>query len=184
MNRSLLILGLASVIAVFAAGCSATAPNYSPYMENMRALKAQGAGVNKISSAVTANKNLGDMTCRLSMLVALPEGATYETYIDNALKSELQAAGVYEAASPQKATVELQSVTFNSNIGFGSWTIEGTARVGNDAPFPVAVKHKFDASYAFWQACADVANAFVPATQEFLNTLINAPQFQALLKGQ
>jgi hypothetical protein len=86
-----------AVVTALMSGCTLMAPNYSPSVKSVQALKNSGATPVAISKASVAKASLNKVSLRGSQLKS-PYGS-YSNYIEQALKKELGDAGLLDEAS-------------------------------------------------------------------------------------
>ena len=152
----------------------------------MSALKGLSGNAKKINlGQFNDPKNTTSLGCRLEGEESLPSNATYISYLQNALKSELNQSGLYSTHSKMKLDATLDSITSNSMIGSSAhWTIKMTFNDHIQKPYTIKSTYHYSANYVADIACTEAAQAFVPATQQFLKTLYANPSFKKTLQGK
>lgn len=174
-----------AVFSVFLSGCmSHVVQDYSPSFDNVSQL-------NKIRNATSHSIKIQDFTatkpgqryiaCRLEGIEKLPNGQSYEEYIQKALSDELTASGLLSDKAKTTLTGNLDKIDFDSMKGF--WHIQMTFNSNYGKPFTVTSDYSFSSGFIADMACEQVASAFVPAVQKFISTLYSNSNFQALLKS-
>jgi hypothetical protein len=118
---------------------------------------------------------LKEVMCRGAGPIKPPDNQGYEQFLQKALADELKMAGVYAESSPIGITASLETLDFSSTDG--TWTLSAQVAAGQQ-PFPVEMVSKYDTSFMGDNACAQTAQAFVPAAQDFVRKLISSPQFE------
>jgi hypothetical protein len=182
MNRYHLA-GLLLLMVLAASGCSNGVSAYSLGIENQTALKAstaQGAKANVVVTRIGGEAKPG--MCRAVGPVDLPSGDTYESYLQKAIRSELQVAGIQDEGSANTITVELQSVEFSTALGGGYWAFNAKVKDAKGNASDVNTKYDYDPSFLGSQACQQVAQVFVPGAQKFVGDVFKSPTFIAAMK--
>ena len=177
-----IVLGLLSSLL---GGCMSHAiPEYSPSYGNINLLTKLAKHSKPINLRSFSSKQpKRTLTCRLEGTERLPGHVTFAQYLHNALKADLKNAGLYASKSKTKLNVNLDYIDFASNIGNGSWTIRATFNDHHQAPYTVSSVYRYSTNYVADIACTQVAQAFVPATQQFLKTLYKNDHFRRTLRG-
>jgi hypothetical protein len=177
--NKMLLIGIVGVSLL--SGCTHTVTSYSPSFDNLNRLQAIKKSQQKIAlSSFTATvPNQRSIMCRLEGTETLPNNQTYEEYIQDALHSELASAGLLSDASKVVLNANLDKVDFNSMTGH--WIIQMTFNSNVGQPFTVKSSSGFAADFVADMACEEVAKAFVPAVQQFLDKLYADPDFKRLL---
>lgn len=164
--------------------CTNTPQRYGISADNNMALKASGGGnINVGSFTKTADFS---NNCRgLYGQLSLPDNMSFEGYIQKALIDELKVAGMFD---DKEATIILSGVieklafsTLTSLTGGGSWDIGLRVNSSNGKSTYVSEHYEFDSSVQVWAACAQAANAYLPAVQNILGKLIKSPDYKSLV---
>ena len=182
MNRYTTI-GLVLSFALLAAGCSFKAPVYAPLATRVSGLQTLSAPDTKVNLTVTQSAgSTSPGICRVTAPIAMAGSETYAEYVQKALRAELAAAGIQDDNGGVKVKVDLQSVDYSSIVGSGSWDFK--AKVSNEkgGSSDVSTSHLFDASWAWWSACSESANALPDATRDFAGNVFNSKAFVDALK--
>lgn len=111
-------LALAGFAVLLASGCAQMAPNYNPSVENIQKLRDSGAGkvrVGVLEPRLVAGQANDAITLRASSMTS-PYGGKFTTYLEEALKSELQAARLLDAASG----VEISGSVTKNDVSIGN----------------------------------------------------------------
>lgn len=172
-----ILLGVALCLSL-AACDSFTAQRYSISADNDMTLKAM-AGTHVTVGTFTTAKEF-DHSCRLVGPIELPDGLTYEGYVQKAFKDELQVAGLYDTQAPVSLTGVLTNVSSGSTSG--TWEISITVNSSNGKSLSADEHYDFHTSFSAVSACHNVADAFQPAVQSLIGKVIASPDFKALLK--
>lgn len=181
-------LSTAIGVAALLAGCAGPAPNYSPSIDNVEALKKSGINPTKTGAIQVAPGIPGgnSISMRGSSMVS-PVGAHYGDYIAAALRQELELAKLYAADSP----AEISGVLLVNNINAGGIsTNDGQI----EARFVVKVKgqvrfdkvkrieHKWEGAFAGAVAIPLAANNYPIMVQKLIGTLVADADFINALK--
>lgn len=156
---------------------------YSPSAENVALLRELKQAFPSVRIAGFSSYAPGEATlvCRLSYPVYLPGKIPYEAYLAEAMRAELQEAGLYAENALIGLNGHLVAMDFNS-FGTGKWTIE--AKFSVEGREPITIKHEYTYPVAAGavSACGDVSRALVPAMQDFLHVVYSDPQFRNLFR--
>ena len=166
-------------------GCASfTANDYGVSVENVETLRAmsdQQETKFAVPEFTSFEPNKNKITCRGAGDVTTRGGVSFEKYVTDALISELRLAGIYSKKAEIQIKGHLELIDFSSNIGTGLWTIKTKISSSQASPFIVQSVYSFESSWEGVKACQQVAQAFSPAVQTFIKTLINDPRFNQLL---
>jgi hypothetical protein len=119
--------------------------------------------------------------------VQLPEGQSFESYIKNALVSELKDAGLYSESARTELNGHLEMVELNAGEKSRGSMVPGSAwwlirikftMAGDGDSFTVENRRRFLPAFSADKACLQVAQQFVPAVQDVLRQLFNHPSFR------
>ena len=172
---------------VMMVGCSHVAPRYGLSADNIENLKSLKAGTSKriaVGPYTTYEPGKQSILCRAAGPVEAPDGKTFETYLRDALISELRIAEVFDEKSPTVLQGHLEHIDFNSNIGSGNWTIRVKFTAPGVEPFTVQHTYPFSTNFVADIACGQVAQALMPATQDFHRSVFGNPGFRRLLANK
>jgi len=177
-----LALGLVAVVTL--AGCSTYAvPRYSISADNVVALKsiaANGIGVGAFSQETIPNENPNSIMCRGVGPIKTPDGEPFADFVKTSLVSELKIAGAYAPNAPVQLTGRLDSIDFSSVSG--AWNLGLSVSSSNGRSLSVTEHYSYTSSYFGETACNQTAQALMPAVQDLIAKLVNAPDFPSLLK--
>lgn len=163
---------------VLFSGCAHQVSPYSPSFANIETLQHLKKNAQPIKLGEFSDpRRVRSITCRLEGSENLPGNVTYVEYIKNALQEDLTHVGLYSNAANNVLDANLDRIDANSMIGNGSWTIQMTFNDHQKAPYIVHSVYKFSTNYVADIACTQVAQAFVPAMQKFLQTLYQNKDF-------
>lgn len=173
-----------AITVIFLSGCVNAPQRYGISADNNLALKASG-GVN-INVGLFTNTADFSNNCRgLYGQLSLPDNMSFEGYIQKGFIDELKVAGIFddkEAKITLSGVIEkLSFSTLTSLMGGGSWDIGLRINSSNGKSTYVSEHYEFDSSIQVWAACAQTANAYMPAVQNILGKLIKSPDFKSLV---
>jgi hypothetical protein len=180
-RRFALVAGIA--VSAFLTGCAGPAPNYSPSIDNVEALKKSGAVALKtgVIGVTPGMQGASAITLRASTMTS-PVGANFGDYLSAALRQELELAKLY---NPQSG-VEISGTLITNNIDAGGITTnEGQL----EARFVVTsagqmkfnkikrIDRKWESSFAGGVAIPLAASNYPIMVQSLLTTLVSDPDF-------
>jgi hypothetical protein len=190
MMRHAIVLVLAGLVA---SACSSyTIPKYGLSAENVMALRKLSQKVN-VGKFTATPPGRTEITCRGKGPVRTPDGRPFEDYIQRALIEELKVAEAHSDSAPVTLAGKLDKLDFNSMRG--DWTMDLTLTSSNGRSLTVSSKYDYKAGPAFqfapWaggqaaadeRACAETAQAFVPAVQILIGKVVHHAELAALLE--
>ena len=178
MKKILLVLIVSSVM-LFSTGCAISTDRYQPTADNQNRIKE--FGVDFSVSEFTAKKSERKTLCRLANNVEMPDGITFEQYIENAFIEELKLAQKYDPKSNCVIKGNLNDVSVSSGMTDAHWTLDLTISNHSGESFSVIESREYDASFVGGIACQnDMPKAFMPTVQALVNKVINDPRFEAM----
>jgi len=184
---------LLALSALFLAACGTYMPQrYSISADNNVALRSIGA----------ANINVGpfkgdesfDPACRggsrgvswwistgMAVSIDLPDGMSFEAYIQKALADELKVAGIFNEKSPKVTLTGVVEHLDFSTTSSSYWDI--VLRVNSSIGTSTLVREHYEFPYAFagTTACQNAADAFPRTVQDLIGKLVKSPDFKALV---
>jgi hypothetical protein len=181
-RRAAVCVGVA--VSAILAGCAGPAPNYSPSIDNVEALKNSGAGAAVKTGVIGVKAGMpgaSTMTLRANSMTS-PVGAHYGDYLAAALRQELELAKLY---NPQ-SNVEISGTLLKNNINAGGI---GTNDGQIEARFVVTangqvrfdkvkqVERKWESSFAAAVAIPLAANNYPLMVQSLVGALVTDPDF-------
>lgn len=163
-------------------GCSTFATNrYAVSVDNVSALKEyRGQHKVKVGAFSSFQPGLAVISCRGFGPVKSPDGEPFAEYIRKALLDELKLSEVYSDDASTVITGQLNALDFSSTSG--NWNISATFVSSNGGSVTVNQNYKYTTSYVGETACAQTAQAFMPAVQDLIGKLVRGPEFKTLLK--
>ena len=176
--RHFVILCISLAVLV---GCSTFAGHrYSISADNVIALRnLKGHKIN-VGTFSSSKPNLTVIVCRGFGPIKTPDGETFEYYIRKALIDELKMASIYSPNSRVTLRGHLNNIDFSSVSG--GWDISLTIKSSNGKIVTVEEHYVFTSSYYGETACAQTAQALMPAVQDLLGKLVQSPLFLTLLE--
>jgi hypothetical protein len=126
------------------------------------------------------SESIGELTCRLLGPIDVSRGKTRAEYIKDAMQTELFLAQAYSVDSDIVIEGKLDSLNFSS-VSPASWEFGFTIFSNKSSGYSVNTKYQFNTSYSAYSACKNVADAFGPAVQDLINTIVTHPDFAALV---
>lgn len=175
---------VALVLAVIAVSACDTyvPPRYSISADNNAALK--NADMGSISVGTFSGPKTFNNACRAAGPISPPDGMTFAQYIQDALADELKIADRFadgEGDVTLSGTVEQLAFSSSRGLTGGSWDIGLRVDSSNGRSMVVAEHYEFKSGFVATTACKQTAEAFVPAVQNLIGTLINSRNFPGLV---
>lgn len=181
MNKSrlwcLAFVGLSMI------GCSTYVPQrYSLSADSNQALRNLKTA--SVSIGEFTGPDVFDANCRAAGTIAPPDNMAYEAYIRKALIDELKVAGLLQDQNKRVITGQLTRLDFSSTKGLtgGVWEIDLTLSSSNGQSMSVRESYGFKSGFDAGTACKQTADAFMPAVQNLVLTIVSSPGFQKLIK--
>jgi|CXWL01.1.fsa_nt_gi hypothetical protein len=188
MSRPVYLV-LALLALAVASGCAQMAPNYSPSVENIQKMRDSGAAKVRVgrfeAKLVTGQKD--DAIQLRANTMQSPYGGKFSTYIQEAMKSELQAARLLD----DKSSLEIGGVVMKNDVSVASFS-QGTGEIEARVIVRNAGQVRFDkvksansvfeSSFAGAIAIPAGAAAYPELVRKFLAALFGDPDFIAALK--
>lgn len=176
---------LATAVAaiLLTAACAHTSQRYGLSAENVATLqqiKQTTDTTVQVANFTSFQPGLNSIVCRAAGPVEPPDQRSFESYLREALVSELKISNLYDEKSATVLQGHLEHIDFSSNIGAGNWTIRVRFSTEKSAPFTVENVYSFSTNFIAEIACGQVAQALNAATQDFLKKTVAQPSFRAL----
>ena len=182
MKKTLAAISLVSVIAL-STGCAITSDRYQPTADNQKQIKSLDVKMNV--GEFKAKKTDYKVMCRLANNVELPDGKSFEGYIESALIEELKMADMYSKQSDIIINGYLNDTDVSSGMTDAHWTFDLTISSNNGEQFTIIHKREYSASFVGGIACGnDMPKSLMPTVQEVISEIINHPKFQSMLVAQ
>ncbi len=168
------------VITIFFSGCSSYSANrYSLSIDN----------VNRLEELTDKKINLGEFTsstperttimCRGIGPIETPGRKTFEEFIKQSFKEELETANIFSNNAPIILTGNLDHIDFSSNSGV--WYLSLSIKSSNGKSIMINENYNYDTSFFGEVACSNTAKALIPAVQNLIGKIINHQEFESLL---
>lgn len=170
-------------VAATIIGCSTFVPQrYSLSADSNQALKTIKSG--SVNIGAFSGPAEFDSNCRAAGSIEPPDGMTYEAYVRKALIDELKVAGLLQDQAKRTITGKLNKLAFSSSKGItgGVWEIDIALTSTNGQTMTVRESYEFKSGFDAGTACKQTADAFMPAVQNLVLTIVTSPDFQNLLK--
>lgn len=151
---------------------------YVPAEKNIELLKQVKSTISFVKPITLSSASPGNASlfCRVSYPVYAPRKIPFESFIEDALNTEIAQAGLMATDSSHTIKGRLDEFDFSS-FGSGKWTIQVTFSIEGKDPLTVKHEYSYPVSGGAVAACGEVTNALVPAIQEFLYALYSNPRF-------
>lgn len=180
MRKALPAFGLAALLTA----CSTyTTPRYSINADTNVALKT--LGLSNVAVGTFSGPASFDTACRAAGPLAPPDGMSHTAYIKKALEDELKVAGAHASSSP-KVTLSgtVNKLSFSSSRGLtgGSWDIDVTLLSSNGKSMTANEHYEFESGFIADTACKQTAEAYMPAVQNLIVTIVRSPEFKSLVQ--
>ncbi len=177
-------LALAGLALLLASGCAQMAPNYNPAVENIQKLRDSGAGrvrVGVLEPRLVAGQANDAITLRASSMTS-PYGGKFTTYLEESLKSELQAAKLLDDKSSVEigGTVTKNDVSIgNLSEGYGEIECRVVVKRGGAVRFDKVkyTRYTFESGFAGAIAIPNGVRAYPELVAKFLGSLYADPDF-------
>lgn len=181
-RNSFLLAAIA--VSTVLAGCAGPAPNYSPSINNVEALKKAGSNVTVKTGEIGVTPGMSganSLSLRANSITS-PVGNHYGDYLAAALRQELDMA---KLGNPQSG-VEISGMLLKNNIDAGGFrTNEGQmearflVKSAGQVRFDKVkrIEHQWDSSFAAAVAIPLAANNYPVMVQKLVGSLVNDPDF-------
>ncbi|MGB5867388.1 MAG: hypothetical protein WBG69_05885 [Arcobacteraceae bacterium] len=180
MKKTGLSLVAVAVLSIGFTGCGVKVATYGASSENVSQLKKYDTKLNVNNFTATTSES--SIMCRLSDPIKTPNGESFEQYVENALIEELKMAGLYSKDAKITLNGHLNEVSASSTPGTANWEFSVKVSSSNGESFTVTSKKDYSSSFMAHYACNDMAEAFKPAVQKLITSIINHPKFSSLVK--
>lgn len=179
---------LALLVFTALSGCALTAPNYSVSVENAQTLRDSGANKTRVGKFQADPKTGNNEAISLrGSTMASPVGGKFTEYLEDAIKSDLNAARIFD----EKSAIEISGVLIQNDVSVGSIS-EGTgimeARVivkrDNQTRFDKvkSANITFESSFAGAVAIPKGVQSYPGLVQKFLSVVYSDKEFIEALK--
>lgn len=109
---------------------------------------------------------------------------SFEAYIQKALKDELKVAGMFDDKTPKiTLTGAVEQLSFSSTRGLtgGTWDIGLRVISSNGKSTFVTEHYEFKSGFDGVTACKQTAEAYLPAVQDLIGTLVKSADFRDMI---
>jgi len=169
---------IVAILVLLLSACTSAPQRYGISPDNNTALKTSG-GRNINVGSFTKTADFSNNCRGIYGQLSLPDNMSFEGYIQKGLVDELKVAGMFDDKEPKvilSGVVEqLAFSTLTSLTGGGSWDIGLRVNSSNGKSTYVSEHYEFDSSIQVWAACAQTANAYMPAVQNILAWISTRP---------
>ncbi|MBV0934709.1 hypothetical protein [Marinobacterium weihaiense] len=169
-------------VAFYTVGCTHMTSNYGASPDNVDEIRKSGITELSVGEFVSKNSDTTSITCRAAGPVKNQNNVSFENYIEGAIKNDLKMAGVYKEGSDIKISGAIEKLDFNSNIGAGKWMINAKISSPKSQGYTVQSTYDFSTNFVADKACQQVAQAYEPAVENFINQIVTHPGFSSLAK--
>lgn len=161
-------------------GCSTIeVDRYRTTADNQQHIKRMNIQMNV--EAFTATMPKSNVMCRMANKVGMPDGETFERYIQNAIIEELKMAGLYSKEANVVLSGHLVKTDVSSGMTDAHWTFNLKVSNSQGESFTVTHSRQYDASFLGGIACAnDMPRSFMPSVQELVGVIVNHSEFSSL----
>lgn len=180
---SIIKVAISLSLLLIVTGCAVPVDRYSATADNQTKI---GTFKNKFNvDKFTATKTDYKVMCRLANNVEMPDGRSFESYIQAAMIEELKMAGAYSKDSNILIKGHLNNTDVSSGVTDAHWTFDLTISNSTGKSFTINHKRKYSASFMGGIACgSDMPKSFLPTVQELIGEIINHPDFDSLFRGK
>lgn len=176
--KTLTIIG----VSMYMIGCTHMTSNYGASPKNVEVIKNIGASEISVGEFTSKSGEHTSIGCRAAGPVKNQNNQSFEDYIEKAFINELKMASAYKEDSNIKISGLIDKLDFNSNIGAGKWIIDANVTSTTSKGYSVKSTYRFSTNFVADKACQQVAQAFEPAVEEFINKVLTHPEFSTLTK--
>lgn len=179
---------LAILVFAVISGCALTAPNYSASVENAQMLRDSGINKARVGKFQADPKTANNEAISLrGSSMASPVGGKFTEYLEDAIRSELNIARIFD----DKSTIEIGGVLIQNDVSVGSISegtgiMEARITVKRDSQIRFdktkSVTITFESSFAGAVAIPRGVQAYPNLVQKFLSALYADKEFIAALK--
>lgn len=119
--------------------------------------------------------------CQSAEPVATPDGEQFENYIRKALIDELRMSNAYAEKGDVVFTGKLEHIDFNSFKG--QWDIKLHVSSNKGISFTVEENYNYKTAFLFAtkSVCDTTAQAFMPAVQNLIKSIVSHPDFKRIV---
>ena len=155
------------------------ADDYVTAFENVAALSSLLGNKLNVGSFTSSEPDKSEIKCRLVGPVRPPFGDPFSEYIREAFIAELRKADIFSLDAPLILTGHLARIDFDSIVG--KWEICLTVGSSSGKSITKAVSCPFASALFGESGCKVTAQAFMPAVQKLIHTILQSPEFAELV---
>jgi outer membrane PBP1 activator LpoA protein len=181
MKRSLFLTAI--ILGAFLSGCTVMAPEYSPSVQTVQAIKNSNALPINVSKASAAKPELNKVSLRGNPLKS-PYG-DYSGYIEHAIKKELEDAGLLDEKSNITVGIRLTKNTINVAMSEGSGELAAVFSVTKDKAKvfekEISATRQWESSFVGAIAIPNAMNAYPELVSTLIANLFADTEFVAAI---
>jgi hypothetical protein len=178
--KKILLASLVSSVLIITSGCSTySASRYSVSADNvvaLRQLSGKTISVGAFSAAVPGQK---EIMCRGVGPIKTPDGEPFSDFVRKAFMDELKIANIYASNAPVTLSGSLDSIEFSSTSG--NWLISLTIKNTTGKSMKMTESYSYTTSFVGETACNQTAQAFMPAVQNLVGSIVKSAEFAQLV---
>lgn len=171
---------LMSALIILSTGCTTIeVDRYRTTADNQQYIKQLNLKMSVDSFTATQSKS--SVMCRMANKVGMPDGETFEKYIENAIIEELKMAGLYSKDANVVLSGHLVKTDISSGMTDAHWTFNLKVSNNQGESFTVSHGREYDASFLGGVACQnDMPRSFMPSVQELVGVIVKHSEFASL----
>lgn len=184
------MMGVSSVLGlILLTGCSTPAPNYSPSISNVEAVKVVAPAklnVGRFDAPASMKEGAQNISLRGSQMIS-PLGKDYGDYLTTALRQELDLAGVFSTQSQIEVsgalvvnTINAAGISTNDGQIEAQFIVKRNGRVVYDQRKKADMK--WESSFAGAVAIPLAMNNYPVLVQKLIGQLFADPEFVRAVK--
>lgn len=176
------IVGLVAIMAL--SGCANKVHDYSVSTENLIALKSISKTSKKVNIGkfTDSGREERSVMCRLATPIGTPQGNTFASYIQNALKKELIISDMYSESGAATITANLDETYGSTTLGNAYWSFKMTLKSSNGQTYKVDSRYDYESSFSAMSACSEMQRSYPLAVQKLIGKIVKDPKFSSLTK--
>lgn len=187
--KKILISILLFPMLLIVSGCTTVAPGYNGSRQNIEAINSIGdfkLAVDRFTDSASPD-NKKQLSMRGSTATS-PYGATYSSYIENAIRQDLSISGKYSDSSKNRISgVLLKNDVDASGFSTGTGICEVEFSLMNNANVlykkTITQNHQWESSFAGAVAIPKATNEYPVMVERLLNKLFSDNDFVKALKS-
>lgn len=171
------------LLSMIISGCATYTANRPYYSSTDNIIKLKSKLHNKeikVKLGLFRESNkIGSISCCADGNIDVSPGKTKARYIEDAMKTELYNAGMYEVDGDTEIIGELLSIK-TSSVSQAYWEIEMFISSNKSKGYPIKTRFEFQTSWMAGIACKNLVDAYGPAVQQLISDIVDHPDFKAL----